>query len=596
MSLPKRNEVPQAATWDLTRIYPTKNDWRQALQENSQAISKLPALQQNLTKDGPAFYQTIKSVLAARRMMEKVYVYASLMSDADTGNQENLALVAQAQQNANDFETAAAFLEPAILALSDEQLAQFKKEEPRLACYEHFLQAIRAKKEHTLPVKEEELLASANGALQASENTFNVLTNSDLSYPYVEDENGEMVQLSEGLYNVLIQSKKRTVRAGAFHALYQTIRQFENSLAATLSGTVKAHNFTAKAHHYPSARTQALAQNLVPGKVYDTLLQEVNKHLDLLHRYVALRKRVLGIKELKMYDIYVPLVDQDKEVYTLDRAKQEAKKALSCLGADYLKHVDYIFNNRVIDPVESKGKVTGAYSGGSYDTDPYELLNWENDLDSLFTLVHETGHSVHSMYSHEAQPYVYGEYPIFLAEIASTTNENILLNYLLDHTRDKQKRAFLLNYFLDSAKGTLYRQTQFAEFEQFIHEQDQQGQPLTANRLNDFYAQLNEKYYGSAIETGSEIAMEWARIPHFYYDFYVYQYATGFAAATMLSDKILHGSDQDRAAYLGFLKAGCSSDPVSIMKKAGVAMDEPAYLEKTFKIFEQRLNELEDLL
>lgn len=596
MSLPTRNEVPTASTWDLSRIYPNKDAWRKALQENSQAISKLPALQQNLTKDGPAFYQTIKSVLAARRTMEKVYVYASLSSDADTSDQENLALVAQAQQNANDFETAAAFLEPAILALSNEQLAQFKKEEPQLALYEHFLSAIREQKDHTLPVKEEELLTSAKGALQASENTFNVLTNSDLSYPYVEDENGEMVQLSEGLYNVLIQSKKRAVREGAFHALYQTIHQFENSLAATLSGTVKAHNFTAKAHHYQDARTQALAQNLVPTKVYNTLLQEVNSHLDLLHRYVALRKRVLGIKELKMYDIYVPLVDQDKEVYTLARAKQEAKKALSCLGSDYLKHVDYIFNNRVIDPIESKGKVTGAYSGGSYDTDPYELLNWENDLDSLFTLVHETGHSVHSMYSHETQPYVYGEYPIFLAEIASTTNENILLNYLLDHTQDKQQRAFLLNYFLDSAKGTLYRQTQFAEFEQYIHEQDQKGQPLTANRINDFYARLNEKYYGPAIETGPEIAMEWARIPHFYYDFYVYQYATGFAAATTLSDKILHGSDQDRAAYLGFLKAGCSSDPVTIMKKAGVAMDAPAYLEKTFKIFEQRLDELENLL
>lgn len=596
MTLPKRSEVPADQTWDLTKIYPDQDAWRAALAENAKAISQLPALQDNLKKDGPAFYQTIKQVLAARREMEKVYVYASLSSDVDTGNQENLGLAAQAQQNANDFETAAAFLEPAILALSDDQLAQFKKEEPKLADYQHFLDAIRAKKDHTLPVKEEELLASANGALQASENTFNVLTNSDLTFPYVEDENGEMVQLSEGLYNVLIQSKDRAVRQGAFEALYDTVGQFENSLAATLSGTVKAHNFTAKAHNYADARTQALSANLVPTKVYDTLLKEVNDHLDLLHRYVALRKRVLGVDDLKMFDIYVPLIDQDKEVYSLDRAKQEAKKALACLGPDYLKHVDYIFNNRIIDPVENKGKVTGAYSGGSYDTAPYELLNWENDLDSLFTLVHETGHSVHSMYSHETQPYVYGEYPIFLAEIASTTNENILLNYLLDHTEDKKKRAFLLNYFLDSAKGTLFRQNQFAEFEQFIHEQDQKGQPLTADRLNDFYAQLNAKYYGSAIETGPEIAKEWARIPHFYYDFYVYQYATGFAAATTLSDKVLHGSDQDRANYLGFLKAGCSSDPVTIMKKAGVAMDEPAYLEKTFQIFAQRLQELEDLL
>ena len=422
--------------------------------------------------------------------------------------------------------------------------------------------------------EEEKIIADASDAMGVSENTFNVLTNSDMEYGYVQDDEGNMEQLSDGLYSLLIQSQNRDVRKGAFDTLYATYGQFQNSLASTLSGVVKKHNYNAKVHKYDSAREAALSENNV----------------------VALRKKILRLKDLQMWDMYVPLTGKPALSYNFEEAKEVAKKALAPLGEDYLKHVDYIFNNRVIDVVESKNKVTGAYSGGAYDTDPYELLNWEDNVDSLYTLVHETGHSVHSWYTRNTQPYVYGDYPIFVAEIASTTNENILTEYFLDHITDPKTRAFILNYYLDSFKGTLFRQTQFAVFEQFIHEADAKGEPLTADTLDDVYGQLNQHYYGDSVEPGGDIALEWSRIPHFYYNFYVYQYATGFAAATALANKVVHGTDADRDAYLGFLKAGSSDYPTEIMKHAGVDMTKPDYLEDAFKTFEKRLNEFESLI
>ena len=337
-------------------------------------------------------------------------------------------------------------------------------------------------------------------------------------------------------------------------------------------------------------------ENGVPTVVYDTLISEVDQHLNLLHDYVALRKQILGLNDLQMWDMYVPLTGKPALSYTFDQAKKEAKKALRPLGEDYLKQVDYIFNNRVIDVVESQNKATGAYSGGCYDTDAYELLNWEDNVDSLYTLVHETGHSVHSMYTRQSQPYVYGDYPIFVAEIASTTNENILTEYFLAHITDPKTRAFVLNYYLDSFKGTLFRQTQFAEFEQRIHELDAEGEPLTADRLDDMYGKLNERYYGDAVQPGGAIAKEWARIPHFYYNFYVYQYATGFAAATALANNVVHGTAEQRKAYIGFLKAGSSDYPVEIMKKAGVDMTKPDYLEEAFTTFANRLAEFKEIV
>lgn len=596
MAIPKRTEVPEELKWDLTRVFSSDNDWEQEYTLIKKEVQDLSKLKKDFTKDGHHLYDGLTKILEVGRRLEKVYVYATMSSDVDSSDSHYLGYVAQAQTLASQFEATTSFMNPSILELSQADLNQFMEDEPKLNNYAHMLEQIMQQKPHTLSAQEEKIIADAGDALGTSENTFNVLTNSDMEYGYVETDDGEMVQLSDGLYSNLIQSQKREVRKNAFDVMYATYGQFENSLASTLSGVVKQHNYLARVHNYDSARSSALAENHVPTVVYDTLISEVDSHLDLLHDYVALRKQILGLDDLQMWDLYVPLTGTPSLSYTFEQAKAEAKKALVPLGEDYLKQVDYIFNNRVIDVVESQNKVTGAYSGGSYDTDAYELLNWENNIDSLYTLVHETGHSVHSMYTRQTQPYVYGDYPIFVAEIASTTNENILTEYFLDHITDPKTRAFVLNYYLDSFKGTLFRQTQFAEFEQYIHDLDAKGEPLTADMLDDFYGDLNQRYYGDAVEPGSEIAKEWARIPHFYYNFYVYQYATGFAAATALANNVVHGTSEQREAYINFLKSGSSDYPVEIMKKAGVDMTKPDYLEEAFETFKKRLAEFKDII
>ena len=596
MALPTRNEVSDDLKWDLSRVFKNNQEWEQEYKQVAQEIKNLSKFKGTLAKSGKDLYEGITAILAVNRRLEKVYVYATMSSDVDTSNNHYLGFVAKAQSLANQMSAAIAFVDPEILSIPEETLAKFMQDEPRLENYRHRLEQITQKRPHTLPANEEKIIADAGDAMGTSANTFNVLTNSDMEYGYVQDEDGEMVQLSDGLYSLLIQSQDRNVRKNAFDVMYASYGQFENSLASTLSGEVKAHNFNARVHKYNSAREAALSENSVPTAVYDTLIKEVNSHLDLLHRYVALRKKILGLKDLQMYDMYVPLTGKPVLSYNFEEAKEEARKALAPLGEDYLKHVDYIFNNRVIDVVENQNKVTGAYSGGAYDTDPYELLNWEDNLDSLYTLVHETGHSVHSWYTRNTQPYVYGDYPIFVAEIASTTNENILTEYFLDKITDPKTRAFVLNHYLDSFKGTLFRQTQFAEFEQFIHETDANGQPLTADVLDEFYGNLNQRYYGDSVEPGGEIAKEWARIPHFYYNFYVYQYATGFAAATALANKVVHGTEQERDAYINFLKSGSSDYPTEIMKRAGVDMTRADYLRDAFDTFEKRLNEFEKIV
>ena len=596
MALPTRNEVSDDLKWDLSRVFKNDQEWEQEYKQVAQEIKNLSKFKGTLAKSGKDLYEGITAILAVNRRLEKVYVYATMSSDVDTSNNHYLGFVAKAQSLANQMSAAIAFVDPEMLSIPEETLAKFMQDEPRLENYRHRLEQITQKRPHTLPANEEKIIADAGDAMGTSANTFNVLTNSDMEYGYVQDEDGEMVQLSDGLYSLLIQSQDRNVRKNAFDVMYASYGQFENSLASTLSGEVKAHNFNARVHKYNSAREAALSENSVPTAVYDTLIKEVNSHLDLLHRYVALRKKILGLKDLQMYDMYVPLTGKPVLSYNFEEAKEEARKALAPLGEDYLKHVDYIFNNRVIDVVENQNKVTGAYSGGAYDTDPYELLNWEDNLDSLYTLVHETGHSVHSWYTRNTQPYVYGDYPIFVAEIASTTNENILTEYFLDKITDPKTRAFVLNHYLDSFKGTLFRQTQFAEFEQFIHETDANGQPLTADVLDEFYGNLNQRYYGDSVEPGGEIAMEWSRIPHFYYNFYVYQYATGFAAATALANKVVHSTEQERDAYITFLKSGSSDYPTEIMKRAGVDMTKADYLRDAFDTFEKRLNEFEKIV
>ncbi|MBL1056522.1 oligoendopeptidase F [Ligilactobacillus agilis] len=594
--LPQRKEVPVELTWDLELIFANSGEFDTAVTELEQQATTFLTYQGQVGQSAQTLLTALEAWLDLDRALEKIYVYASMKNDQDTKNAEYQALFTRVQKLVAEVSAKIAWFEPELLALSEETVATYLQVEPKLQQYQHLLEVLLAKKAHILSDKEEALLAGASDILGAPENIFGVLNNADFKFAQVSDEAGNKVQLSQGLYGKLLESVNREVRKEAFEKLYLVYHQFRHTLATTLATHVRMHNFEAKLRGYNSAQERALASNSIPVKVYTTLLEQVEQHLPLLHRYVELRKKVLGLTELHMYDLYTPLTGKANLAYTYEEAKQESLKALAVLGDDYLEHVKEAYASRWIDVVENEGKRSGAYSSGVYDTAPYILLNWQDNLDNLFTLVHEMGHSMHTYLTTHNQPYQYGDYPIFLAEIASTTNENLLTQYLLETQKDPQVQAYVLNHYLDGFKGTVFRQAQFAQFELWLHEQEASGQALTAEKLADYYGKLNQHYYGSAVVNDQQIAYEWARIPHFYYNFYVYQYATGFAAATTLSQNILSKDPAKLTAYLDYLQAGSSNYPLEVMKQAGVNMEESAYLQEAFKVFEKRLNQLEGLL
>ena len=594
--LPKREELPENLTWDLTKIFSSDKEFDEKYLELSEKLKKSEKYKGTLNQGASQFLDAIEFVLSVYRQTEIIYVYAHLKNDQDTGNTEYQALYARASSLFSKVSEAVSWFEPEILQLSDERIWQYFKEEPKLEVYRHYIQQIVDNRAHVLSADQESLLAGAGEIFEASSDTFAVLNNADLVFPTIEGENGEKVQLSHGVYGQLLESTDRSVREAAFKGLYSVYEQFRNTFASTLSTHIKGHNFKAKVRNYSSAREASLSNNHIPESVYDTLVDVVNKHLPLLHRYMELRKRLLEVEKLHMYDLYTPVLGEAPITFTYEEAKEKALEALKPMGEEYMTIVEKAFSERWIDVVENKGKRSGAYSSGSYDTNPYILLNWHDTLDQLFTLVHEMGHSVHSYFTRSNQPYVYGDYSIFLAEIASTTNENILTEYLLETEKDPRVRAYVLNHYLDGFKGTVFRQTQFAEFEHFMHTEDEKGVPLTSEYLSDSYGKLNTKYYGPAVEEDPEIKFEWSRIPHFYYNYYVFQYSTGFSAASALAKKILNQEPEALENYLAYLKAGNSDYPVEVMKKAGVDMTQAAYIEDAMSMFEQRLNELEELI
>ena len=594
--LPKREELPENLTWDLTKIFSSDQEFDEKYLELSEKLKKSEKYKGTLDQGASQFLDAIEFVLSVYRQTEIIYVYAHLKNDQDTGNTEYQALYARASSLFSKVSEAVSWFEPEILQLSDERIWQYFKEEPKLEVYRHYIQKIVDNRAHVLSADQESLLAGAGEIFEASSDTFAVLNNADLVFPTIEGENGEKVQLSHGVYGQLLESTDRSVREAAFKGLYSVYEQFRNTFASTLSTHIKGHNFKAKVRNYSSAREASLSNNHIPESVYDTLVSVVNKHLPLLHRYMELRKRLLEVEKLHMYDLYTPVLGEAPITFTYEEAKEKALEALKPMGEEYMTIVEKAFSERWIDVVENKGKRSGAYSSGSYDTNPYILLNWHDTLDQLFTLVHEMGHSVHSYFTRSNQPYVYGDYSIFLAEIASTTNENILTEYLLETEKDPRVRAYVLNHYLDGFKGTVFRQTQFAEFEHFMHTEDEKGVPLTSEYLSDSYGKLNAKYYGPAVEEDPEIKFEWSRIPHFYYNYYVFQYSTGFSAASELAKRILSQEPDALENYLAYLKAGNSDYPVEVMKKAGVDMTQAAYIEDAMSMFEQRLNELEELI
>lgn len=591
----QRNEINEKDTWDLSTIFETDQKWEEELALLTEDTKQAASLEGHLLDSAESLLNITERYLDLSRRLEKLYVYAHMKNDQDTRVAKYQEYYAKAMTLYSQLDQVFSFYEPEFMAITEEQYQNFLAEEPKLQPYKHFFDKLLQNKDHVLSQREEELLAGAGEIFGAASETFAILDNADIVFPFVKDEDGNEVQLSHGVYMRLVESKNREVRRGAYEALYSTYEQYQHTYAKTLQTNVKVQNYRAKVRNYKSAREVALAANFVPESVYDNLVSAVRKHLPLLHRYLNLRSKILGIPDLKMYDVYTPLSSVEYS-FTYEEALKKAEEALAVLGDDYLSRVKRAFSERWIDVYENQGKRSGAYSGGSYDTNAFMLLNWQDNLDNLFTLVHETGHSMHSSYTRETQPYVYGDYSIFLAEIASTTNENILTENLLQEVQDDATRFAILNNFLDGFRGTVFRQTQFAEFEHAIHQADQNGEVLTSEFLNNLYADLNQEYYGLSKEDNPQIQYEWARIPHFYYNYYVYQYSTGFAAASALAEKIVHGSQDDRDRYLDYLKAGKSDYPLNIMRKAGVDMGKEDYLNDAFAVFERRLDEFEALV
>ncbi|MED3726567.1 oligoendopeptidase F [Priestia filamentosa] len=594
--LPARSEIPEKDTWRLEDIFATDKEWEKEFDEVKELIPSVTAYAGKLGESSENLYNALKTQDEVTLRVEKLYAYAHMRYDQDTTNSFYQGLNDRIQNLYTQVASALSFMTPEILAIEEEKISSFLEENEALRLYKHALEEITRQRPHVLSAEEEALLAKAGDVLGASSTTFGMLNNADLEFPTIKDEEGNEVEVTHGRYTRFLESEDRRVRKEAFSAMYDTYGKFKNTFASTLSGTVKRDNFNALVRHYESARQAALSANNIPEEVYDNLVTTINKHLPLLHRYTKLRKKVLNIDELHMYDLYTPLVKDVNMKVTYEEAKEYTLKGLEPLGEEYKSVLEEGFNNRWVDVHENKGKRSGAYSSGSYGTNPYVLMNWQDNVNNLFTLAHEFGHSVHSYYTRKTQPYPYGDYSIFVAEVASTTNEALLNEYLLENLEDEKQKQYVLNHYLEGFRATVFRQTMFAEFEHDIHVKAQNGEPLTPELLSKTYYDLNKKYFGEDMVIDEDISLEWARIPHFYYNYYVYQYATGFSAATALSKQILEEGEPAVERYLEFLKAGSSDYPINVLKKAGVDMTSAKPIEEALKVFEEKLDEMEKLL
>ena len=593
--IPLRSQLDPQYTWATTDLYPTDKDWEAQIPQIQAMVEKLKACKGTLGKSSQNLLAFLKLEDKFELLADPFACYAMYKKDQDTRDPNAQKMSGVMMNLLVQADEAVAFAGPEILEISDQDMDRFYQEEPGLEHYRLALTRLRREKEHTLSQSEEALLASAGKLGQSPGTIYNLLGDADLPFPDAVDKDGNRHALSQGTFIPMEQSADRELRRSAFENFYSAYGQFRNTFASTLEAQMKQLQFFSDARKYPSPLQAALSANEIPVEIYHNLIQAVHQGFPAMHRYMRLRKQLLGVDELHYYDIYTPLVPDQDEQIPFEQAKEIALEALAPLGEDYLDMLREGFSNRWIDVYENQGKRSGAYSSGIYGHHPFVLLNYADTLNDVFTLVHEMGHALHSYLSGKHQSVTYANYRIFVAEVASTCNESILMQHLLGQTEDPKRRAYLINYFLEQFRTTLYRQTLFAEFELWCSEQVQQGLPLTAESLCQKYAQLNREYYGNAICPDEQIALEWARIPHFYRNFYVYQYATGFSAAIALSQRILKEGAPAVKDYLGFLSSGCSKDPVALLRDAGVDMASPAPVEDALKLFASLVEQMEEL-
>lgn len=593
--IPKRSEVPEQFKWALEDIYATDEKWTEDLQKLKAMPERIAAFKGRLSESADTLYDFMQLSDEISVLCDSLGNYAQRRSDEDTANAKYQGFIGQLMNAYVAVNSAGSFETPEIISIEEDKLQEFYEDKPELKLYKRALDKLRRKKAHILSEAEEKILALTGEMGQSPENIYSMFSDADLRFPDAVDKDGKTHQVTHGSYIPLVQSEDRVLRKSAFESMYGTFDKFRNTCAATLSAQIKAVNFYAKARRYDSSLEAALDGTEVPVSVYKNLIEAVHDNMHYMYDYVALRKKLLGVDELHFYDLYTPVVPDADMKITFEEAKETVLKALAPMGEDYLAILKEGFENRWIDVYENEGKTSGAYSAGAR-VHPYVLLNHKDTLNCMFTLAHEMGHAIHSYLSNKNQPVVYSDYVIFVAEVASTCNEALLMQYLLKNTEDKKQRAYLINYFLEQFRTTLYRQTMFAEFELKINEMVAAGESLTAEGLNELYGELNKLYFGDGIVLDDEIKLEWARIPHFYYDYYVYQYATGYSAAIALSQRILKYGEPAVKDYIGFLKGGCSTDPISLLKGAGVDMATTQPINEALAMFGELVKEMEEAM
>ena len=593
--IPVRSEADPKYTWALEDVYANNDVWKADLEKARALPAQLAAYKGHLGDSAQKLLEFLQLGDGISVLFDSLYGYAQRRSDEDTANSLYQGMTSQAMSAMVAVDAASSFETPELLAIPDDKLEQFYQEEPALETYRLALTRIRSKRAHILSDAEEKLLAAAGEMSQAPDSVYSVFADADLKFPSATDKDGNSHPVTHGTYIPLMHSADRVLRKSAFASLYSVYGQFRNTAAALLSAQVKQLKFYADARKYDSTLQAALDGNYVPTEVYTNLISAVHENMAPMYRYVDLRRKLLGVDELHMYDLYTPIVSDVDVNIPYEEAKQTVYDALACMGDDYRAILKEGFDNRWIDVYENVGKCSGAYSAG-LRKHPYVLLNYSGTLDSMFTLAHEMGHAIHSYLSNKHQPVAYSNYSIFVAEVASTCNEALLMQHLLKTTKDKKRRAYLINYFLEQFRTTLYRQTMFAEFELEINRRNERGESLTAESLNALYHELNHQYFGDDIVIDKEIDLEWARIPHFYYDYYVYQYATGYSAAIALSRRILKEGAPAVKDYIHFLSGGCSTDPISLLRGAGVDMASTAPIHDALQLFDELITEMEQLM
>ncbi len=592
----ERIDIDQAFKWDIESMYPNFEKWEEDFKKAKEMASKIGSHKGKVIESSQSLLETLNDEMDLYKIIQNLYVYTHLNLDVDTRDGNAQSYSDKAMGLYVEINSLTSYIVPEILEIKEEVLEKYYEENKDLNLYRHHLGEILRKKDHILSAKEEAILAQMGEVASAPEKVFAMLNNADLTFPTIKGEDDKDVELSQANYISLMNSKNRQVRKDAFNALYTRYGEFKNTFAATLSGDLKKNIFNSRVRNYSSSRQASLDENNISTKVYDNLISSVHKNLDSMYKYMEIRKRALGLDDLHMYDLYTPIVKDTDMKFTYQEGVDLIKKALKPMGKEYNDAMEEAFSSNWVDIYPNRGKRAGAYSSGSYESKPFILLNFQDNLDNVFTTAHEMGHSMHSYFTRKFQPFVYGSYSIFVAEVASTANESLLMTYLLENTEDKNEKLYLLNHYLESFRTTVFRQTMFAEFEKIINEHLESGGALTADYLKEEYKKINELYYGPNVVIDEEIAMEWARIPHFYYNYYVYQYATGFSAAVDLSQKILKEGDSAVEKYLNFLKAGSSDYPINVLKKAGVDMTTEDPVNNALALFRDLVDEMDKLI